>query len=392
MKKKTKKILKSALSLFLVCLCIASVAAMSPKSSASSTTCIAGWEKTTYYDPSGVSYSLCSGYHWNGSELVKVHDVLYGDLVAPLVYYEYGYYDEDENYVYHMRPSNLVISCEGYDNCPKSLVVKGASDCSFSYCENLETVDISAVGFFLDGKHMGGQISFDNCPKLQELDLTTGREIRVVDCNGLKEFSYNNSSEVKKDVTIENCSALGEVNVDSQVDYFYLANCPALTYLTMDDGVEEYIIKDCNNIAYAKLSRMDIPDSIFEGNTKIKTVIIPEGVTSIGSYAFRNCTSLKSIDIPASVTTIGIQTFSFSGIESINFAGTKDQWKEITKTFYYDVFPNGTIVNCQDGIYDLCSCKCHNGSFMKFIYKVISTILNLFGLDSQCECGWTHSY
>ena len=37
----------------------------------------------------------------------------------------------------------------------------------------------------------------------------------------------------------------------------------------------------------------------------IESVVIPEGVTSIGSNAFINCKALKQVDLPASFATIG---------------------------------------------------------------------------------------
>jgi len=43
----------------------------------------------------------------------------------------------------------------------------------------------------------------------------------------------------------------------------------------------------------------------------IKSVIINNGITSIGNYAFYKCTSLTSITIPNSVTSIGEGAFSF---------------------------------------------------------------------------------
>ena len=41
----------------------------------------------------------------------------------------------------------------------------------------------------------------------------------------------------------------------------------------------------------------------------IISAIIPDGVTGIGDYAFKNCSSLTSIDIPNSVTSIGNHAF-----------------------------------------------------------------------------------
>ena len=53
--------------------------------------------------------------------------------------------------------------------------------------------------------------------------------------------------------------------------------------------------------------------------SSIKTITIEDGVTSIGSYAFRNCSSLTSITIPNGVTSIGSDAFSYcSSLTSIN--------------------------------------------------------------------------
>ena len=43
--------------------------------------------------------------------------------------------------------------------------------------------------------------------------------------------------------------------------------------------------------------------------SSIKKVVINNGVTSIGSYAFYNCTKLTSVTIPNSVTSIGESAF-----------------------------------------------------------------------------------
>lgn len=43
--------------------------------------------------------------------------------------------------------------------------------------------------------------------------------------------------------------------------------------------------------------------------SNVKQVIIGNGVTTIGSFAFTNCSSLTSVTIPNGVTTIGSSAF-----------------------------------------------------------------------------------
>ena len=47
----------------------------------------------------------------------------------------------------------------------------------------------------------------------------------------------------------------------------------------------------------------------YGSRSRVKSAVIADGVTSIGSYAFYRCTSLTSVTIPDSVTSIGVWAF-----------------------------------------------------------------------------------
>lgn len=66
-----------------------------------------------------------------------------------------------------------------------------------------------------------------------------------------------------------------------------------------------------NNIksVIIKNGATSIGDYAFSGCSNLESVAIPESVTSIGSGAFMGCTSLQSISLPSNLTTIGESTF-----------------------------------------------------------------------------------
>lgn len=64
---------------------------------------------------------------------------------------------------------------------------------------------------------------------------------------------------------------------------------------------------------------------------RVETIVLPESVTSIGSYGLGSIDKLASIIIPASVTNIGASAFtSCNKLSDVSYLGTLAQWCAIT--------------------------------------------------------------
>ena len=123
--------------------------------------------------------------------------------------------------------------------------------------------------------------------------------------------------------------------------------CSSLTSVIIPDGVTAigpYAFAGCSS-----LPSVIIPDGVtsidssFAYCSSLTNVIIPDGVTSIVSYAFDNCSSLTSVRIPKSVTSIGNWAFNDCGsLKTIYYSGTQQQWNSIKKGFGA-ISPNITI-------------------------------------------------
>ena len=72
-----------------------------------------------------------------------------------------------------------------------------------------------------------------------------------------------------------------------------------------------YSFRYCNNLTDITLptSIRDMEDSAFYGCRSLKSITIPEGVTSTGSYTFKFCTGLSSVTLPSTLKYINDQAF-----------------------------------------------------------------------------------
>jgi hypothetical protein len=76
-----------------------------------------------------------------------------------------------------------------------------------------------------------------------------------------------------------------------------------------------------------------IADEAFYGCSQLTSVIIPEGVESIGNNAFDGC-GLSMVVLPKSVTALGVRVFNSP---DIYYEGSMEDWQIVEEGIDYNV-------------------------------------------------------
>ncbi|MBE6588622.1 MAG: leucine-rich repeat domain-containing protein [Ruminococcaceae bacterium] len=231
----------------------------------------------------------------------------------------YAFYDCKELTNVEMPSSLTVIGSYVFYGCtgltsikiPDSVTTLGNS--AFNGCTGLEHMTIPFVGANLDGStntHFGylfGASSYsanDHCipVPLKTVIITGGTNIggrAFYNCSGLTSVEIPSSVTSIGDSAFYGCTGLTSVHATD-----LLAWCKI-----------EFDGNTSNPLHYA--GNLYIEDAL------ITSLIIPESVENINSYAFRGCTGLTNVEIPSSLTGIGNHAFSgCTGLTSIQISGS----------------------------------------------------------------------
>ena len=220
------------------------------------------------------------------------------------------------NYIKWKIVNNKLVGYRGSKPRGKIIIPEGVTsigDFAFYECTSLGSIAIPESVTSIE------DWAFNGCSSLESITIPA-RIISIgvsafAGCTGLT------SIKLPKDLTsignwaFNGCTSLGSITIPASVTWIGVSaflRCENLKTLTVDSGNTNY--KSDNNIIYT----IDGTGLIAAANGLSGAIDIPDGVTSIGNWAFAGCSSLSSITIPANVTWIGIRAFagcsSFSSI------------------------------------------------------------------------------
>ena len=178
-----------------------------------------------------------------------------------------------------------------------------------------------------------GKIAFSGCTSLKSLvipdSVTSIGDEAFNDCTGLTSIMIPRSVNSIGRLTFAGCSNLIEIAVSKENQYYCsdggvlfnkdkttIIQCPCYMNekYSIPNGVSsigESAFRDCSNLKLVTIpnSVTKIESDAFDGCTNMMSIVIPNSVTSIGYYAFYGCSCLASIELPDSITSIGEDAF-----------------------------------------------------------------------------------
>lgn len=209
---------------------------------------------------------------------------------------------------YVSLPKKLTLLANGvFSGCtslrsvtlPETITTIG--DFAFHGCKSLSSLTLPA------GLQSIGSQAFRECASLRSVTIPE----RVKRIGG---SAFSDSAVSKLNYNAIDCSPDGWIEDGGKTYYTIFYGCP-LSTVTIGARVEK------------------IPNGLFfdAGSFVFQTIVIPENVKSIGSYAFHSCETLNTVTIGSGLTVV--EDYAFEGcasLKTVNYTGTKSDWNAIS--------------------------------------------------------------
>ncbi len=208
--------------------------------------------------------------------------------------------------------------------------------------------------------------AFACCSKLQSVTLSNSlTEIgswAFTTCTSLESITIPSSVTDIGQNAFSRCTSLvrAEINADLQPEIFssIFPGCSSLSEIAFPADHPSYTSAD--GVVFNK----EQDTLVYYPQGRGKTYVIPDHVTTIGSYAFYDFPGLTGITIPDGVTEIGICAFSgCTGLTSVTIPGSVT----VIDLQAFDACSSLASVTLSDGVTGIMNAAFHNCSSLKSI-------------------------
>ena len=202
--------------------------------------------------------------------------------------------------------------CEGLTQIVIPASVKDIDSMSFYACNSLVSIKVdpqNKVYYSVDNCLIEAEsktliLGCKNSIIPTDGSVTSIGSCAFLYCTGLKNLNIPKSIISIGWAAFDGCSGVERITVESgNSAYRSVGNC------LIDIKNHSLILGCATSVIPNDGSVKIIASSAFYGCSGLTSIIIPNGVTSIGDYAFYNCINLTSIVIPDSVSEIGSCAF-----------------------------------------------------------------------------------
>ena len=279
----------------------------------------------------------------------------------------------------------------------------------FAYCNNLVSVELPSSLISI------GSGAFRNCSSLISIHIPEGvTEIggdAFSGCSLLVEICNDSALPIGDD-----SNDYGKIAYYAEHIYSTDNGSSYLKTVSCNDGKDEFIFLKSSDSTPALLIRaytnsetivlpmsFSIGDDVvttykiransFDGNSNIKSLTIPEGVTIIEQGVLRSCTSLRSISLPQSLTSMNGEDLNCSSdLEEIvlNEANTSyvlengvlfsnDKWRLLC----YPSKKIGTEYTVPEAVHEIMTGAFSNSIYLSRLY--ISDNVTYLGAQTNCD-------
>lgn len=206
-------------------------------------------------------------------------------------------------------PSNTFRNCEKLTSVTMHDGITAIGSSAFNGCTALTAIELNNQITTIKNN------AFYNCQNLVINSLPTA--LQTIENNAFQ-YTYKLADTLtlpESLTTIESSAFYG-----SGIKQLIMSNPNALQY---DSWGYTYYYSDvfayCDSLVSVTLPKemTVIPESTFEHTSKLQTIILPDSLKEIGSYAFKE-SGLETINLPAKLQTIGYEAFRESKLMAID--------------------------------------------------------------------------